>query len=113
MLDLFAGASFNQEFFSTDITRRSAELLVGNEFAYKLAENIAFKERLVIFPNMSELGEFRGTLDTSLLTKLNNWLGWQITVSDRYLSNPLFGIKKNDLLLTTGLRLTFGRESVK
>lgn len=113
MLDLFAGASFNQEFFSTDITRRTAEVLVGNEFAYKLAENIAFRERLVIFPNMSELGEFRGTADASLITKLNKWLSWQITASDRYLSNPLPGVEKNDLLLTTGLRLTFGRESVK
>jgi len=62
---------------------------------------------------MSELGQYRGQFDTSMLTKLSTWLGWQITLSDRYLSNPLPGIKKNDLLLTTGLRLTFGRERGK
>lgn len=112
-LDLFGGASFNQEFFSNDITRRTAEVLIGDELAYKMASNVVFNERLVIFPNVSELGELRGQFDTSLLTKLSNWLGWQITVSDRYLSNPLPGIKKNDLLLTTGLRLTFGRERAK
>jgi putative salt-induced outer membrane protein len=71
---------------------------------------VALKERLVLFPNVSDVGQFRGALDTSLLTRLSNWLGWQITLSDRYLSNPLPGIKKNDLLLTTGLRLAFGRE---
>lgn len=112
MLDLFGGASFNQEFFTNDITRRTAEVLVGNELSYKLTGNVVFKERLAIYPNVSDLGEFRGQFDTSLLTKLNNWLGWQITLSDRYLSNPLPGIQKNDLLMTTGLRLTFGRESV-
>jgi putative salt-induced outer membrane protein YdiY len=111
MLDLFAGASFNQEFFSNDITRRSAEVLVGNELSYELSGNVVFKERLAIYPNVSDLGAYRGQFDTSLLTKLNNWLGWQITLSDRYLSDPLPGIKKNDLLMTTGLRLTFGRES--
>jgi putative salt-induced outer membrane protein YdiY len=110
LLDLFAGAAFNQEFFSTDITRRTAEVLIGNELSYKLSDNLALKERLVLFPNVSDVGQFRGALDTSLLTRLSNWLGWQITLSDRYLSNPLPGIKKNDLLLTTGLRLAFGRE---
>ena len=113
MLDLFGGASFNQEFFSTDITRRSAEILVGNEFSYKMANNVLLNERLTIYPNMSELGQYRGQFDTSMLTKLSTWLGWQITLSDRYLSNPLPGIKKNDLLLTTGLRVTFGRERGK
>lgn len=42
-------------------------------------------------------------------TKLKNWLGWQISFSDRYLSNPPALLKGNDLLLTTGLRLNFGK----
>jgi hypothetical protein len=40
---------------------------------------------------------------------LKNWLSWQITFSDRFLSDPLPGLKNNDLLLSTGVRLTFGR----
>jgi hypothetical protein len=32
-----------------------------------------------------------------------------LTISDRYLSNPLPGKKTNDILLTTGLRLTFAK----
>jgi putative salt-induced outer membrane protein YdiY len=111
-LDLFGGGSFNQEFFSTGLTRRVAEVLVGDDLSYKFSGNVALAEKLVLYPNLSDLGQFRGQFDTALLTKLNKWLGWQITLSDRYLSNPLPGIKKNDLLLTTGLRLTFGRESM-
>jgi hypothetical protein len=37
-------------------------------------------------------------------------LSWQITFSDIYISNPLAGLKGNDLLLSTGLRLTFGKQ---
>ena len=42
---------------------------------------------------------------TPVLTKL---LRWQTALNDYYLSNPAPGKKTNDLLLSTGLRLTFG-----
>jgi hypothetical protein len=45
---------------------------------------------------------------TAADTKLKKWLSWQITLSDRFHSDPLPGLKKNDLLLTTGVRVTFG-----
>lgn len=35
-------------------------------------------------------------------TKLKAWLSWQVTYSDRNLSDPLPGLKKNDVLLSTG-----------
>jgi hypothetical protein len=35
-------------------------------------------------------------------------LSWQTSFNDYYLSNPAPGKKTNDLLLSTGLRLTFG-----
>ena len=54
-------------------------------------------------------GSYRYQFDTSAATKLKNWLSWQITFSDRFLSDPLPGLKQNDLLLSTGVRLTFGR----
>ena len=49
----------------------------------------------------------RVSLDSSAAHKLSNWLSWQATLSNRYLSNPPGGREKNDLLFTTGLRLTF------
>jgi putative salt-induced outer membrane protein len=58
---------------------------------------------------VSDTGSYRFQFDATAATKLKAWLGWQITYSDRYLSNPLPGLKKNDVLLSTGLRLTFGK----
>src|SRR5580704_10907306 len=88
--DVFAGGSFDQEFFGAipatattpavaALTRKSGEVVLGEE------------------------------LDATAATKLKNWLSWQATYSDRFLSDPLPGLKKNDLLLSTGLRLTFGK----
>ncbi len=111
--DVFGGGSYNQEFFSDDITRRSAEVVVGEEFEAKLNDRLTFSQRLAFYPNMSETGEYRVQFDTALVTQLYRWIGWQISLSDRFLSNPIPGIRKNDLLLTTGLRFNVGRENLR
>jgi putative salt-induced outer membrane protein len=107
--DLFGGGSFNREYFSTGLRRNSGEILIGQELSHKLSSRVSLKERAVIFHNLNETGEYRLNIDASALTKLNQWLGWHVTLSDRFLSNPVPGAKKNGLLLTTGIRLTFER----
>jgi hypothetical protein len=42
-----------------------------------------------------------------MITKLTNGFSWQTAVSDRYLTNPP-GAKSNDVILSTGLNVTFG-----
>jgi len=108
-VDFFGGGSLNKEYFSTGLNRTSGEALVGEEITYKLSSRTSLKEKTVFFPNMSETGEFRLNFDTSAVMALKTWLGWQITFSDRYLSDPVIGAKSNDVLLSTGLRLTFGK----
>jgi hypothetical protein len=62
-----------------------------------------------MFPNLTDTGEYRVNFDLGAVTTIKKWLGWQVTASDRFLSNPLFGRQRNDLLLSTGLRLSFAR----
>jgi putative salt-induced outer membrane protein YdiY len=107
-LDLFAGGSFNREKFSTGLRRNSVEALFGEELSYKMSETTSLSQRAVVFPNLSDFGKYRFAFDLTGVTKLTRQLGLQATISDRYQSNPLPGVKKNDLLLTTGIRLTFG-----
>jgi hypothetical protein len=111
-LDLFAGGSFNQENFSSAPTRRSGEIIVGEDLSHRLSGSTTLTQRLMLFPNLSEAGEFRVAFDLTAVTALSRWLSWQLTLSDRYVSNPIPGIKKNDLLFTTGIRLTFGRKGL-
>ncbi len=108
-IDVFGGGSLNKEYFSTGLNRTSGEALVGEEIAFKLSNRTTLKEKTVFFPNVSETGEYRLNFDASAVTAIKTWLGWQITFSDRYLSNPVIGAKSNDVLLSTGLRLTFGK----
>ena len=35
-------------------------------------------------------------------------INWQVTLSDRYVSNPQPGIESNDFLFITGINVTFG-----
>jgi hypothetical protein len=122
--DVFGGGSFNQEYFASytianpapppvllfepSQSRHSAEIVAGESLSTKLGPRTTVSEQLSFFPNLSSTGEYRVTFDANAVTKLKTWLGWQITFSDRYISDPPFGLKGNDLLLTTGLRLTFG-----
>jgi hypothetical protein len=105
---LIGGGTFNKEFFSTKEDRSSGEILLGQEFTHKFSGRTTLTERFEILPNLTRSKQYRLVLDATVLTQLNTWLGWNITVSNRYVSDPFPGIKKNDLLLSTGITLTFG-----
>jgi hypothetical protein len=125
--DVFGGGSFNQEYFGSYVTenpapppatiavasesRHSGEVLVGETLSTKLGPRTTISEQLTFFPNLSSTGDYRVTFDASATTKINSWLGWQVTFSDRYITNPPLGLKGNDLLLSTGLRVTFGKRT--
>ena len=82
-------------------------LTLGEEFTHKLGKSTVLTEKLYLYPNLSETGEYRGTFDLGWVTKINKWLGWQNTFNDIYVSNPPEGLKQNDVVLTTGLNFTF------
>jgi putative salt-induced outer membrane protein YdiY len=108
-LDLLGGLDWNREIFKGDENDRSSlEAQLGETFSHQFNSRLSLKEQLFIFPNLTNGGEFRVNFDTSLVTAITRRIGWQLTVSDRYLSNPPTGFKKNDLLLTTGLNLKLG-----
>jgi hypothetical protein len=111
---VLAGISYNRETYATplasgDKTRQSAEVYWGNDFAWKLNGTTSLKQGFRMFNNLSNTGEYRMNFDLGTETKLRKWLSWQVTFSDRYLTNPSPGRKTNDLLITSGVRLTFAQ----
>lgn len=123
--DVSGGASYNQEYFSAysittttapptttffpSSTMRNAEAILGEELDTKLGARTTFSENFNYYPGFGGDSGHRFTFNASGATKMNNWLAWQVTFNDNYLSNPPFGIKSNDLLLSTGLRVTVGK----
>lgn len=108
-LSLVGGADYNHSSFSTPLTRSSAEAYWGDDYTLKLAGASSFMQSFRMFNNLSDTGSYRLNLDAGLATKLKKWLNWNVSLSDRYLSNPAPGRKTNDWLYTTGLGLSFGR----
>ena len=109
VLDLLGGASLNREFFSSGLRRTSGEALLGNELVHKISPATSLRQKFVLFPNLTNTGSYRINFDASAVTALRKWLGWHLTLSDRFLSNPVAGRRKNDILFTTGIRLTFAK----
>jgi len=118
--DLFAGGDYDQDYFGAiagtattpakaAVTRKNGEIDLGETFNAKINNRTTVTEQLSLYPNVSDTGTYRFQFDATAATKLKSWLSWQVTYSDRYLSDPLASLKKNDLILSTGVRLTFGK----
>ena len=108
-LDLLAGLDVSREFFEgNDNDRTSLEAQLGQTLDHRLTPRLHLTEQLFFFPNLSEGGEYRINFDAGLVADVTRRIGWQVTLSDRYLSNPPGGFKQNDLLLTTGLKVKLG-----
>lgn len=117
ILDLSLGASMDKEFFSatpetpagTNLDPTYAEILLGEDFTHKFTKTFSMHEDLVFYPNVSSVGNYRLNFDIAAVASIKKWMSFQISASDRYLSNPLVGHKTNDILFTTGLRFVFAK----
>lgn len=107
--DLTTGVTNNYENFSTGVKRNSAEFLLGEELKFRLNSRVRLSERAVVYPNISRMGDVRALFDSSLQTDINSWLGWHLTIGNRFNSRPVDRTKKNDFLLSTGIRISFGK----
>ncbi len=122
-LDLLAGVNYTHETYSNGpvvlpvtvppvytsygVTHRFIALTLGEELAHKFGKSTVVTEKLYLYPDMSDTGEYRAAFDLGTVTKISKWLGWQNQFTDIYISNPPLGTKKNDLILTTGLNFSF------
>ena len=107
-LDFLGGVNYDHESYDT-LSRNLVALTIGEELMHKLGKSTTLNQKLYFFPDLNSTGDYRGTFDFGTVTKLNKVLGWQMTFSDIYVTNPPAGKKQNDVIFTTGLNLTFGQ----
>ncbi|HKM66940.1 MAG TPA: DUF481 domain-containing protein [Candidatus Acidoferrum sp.] len=123
--DVFGGITYDRDSFGSyqvgnptpppafnvipSSVQNSAEALIGEEFDKKLSKRSTIMERFSFYPNLSHTGDYRFQLDSNIATQVKSWLSWQVTLSDHYISYPPVTLKPNDLLLSTGLRVTWGK----
>jgi putative salt-induced outer membrane protein YdiY len=111
-LDFLGGLNYTKEDYTTS-NRNFAALSLGEELSRKLGASTLLTQKLYFFPDLSDTGEYRATFNLGTVTKLGKWLGWQNAFGDIYVTNPPVQpagtpqLKKNDIILTTGLNVSF------
>lgn len=106
-LDFLGGLNYTHESY-TAFTRNFAALTIGEDLTHKIGKSTVLTQDLNFFPDLNNTGEYRATFDFGTVTKLTHRLGWQNSFSDIYVTNPPAGKRQNDLVLTTGLNISFG-----
>jgi len=109
-LSFQGGADYEHESFMSNIGRNSAEVNFGDNFSYKLGAGTSVTQSFFIYPNLSYTGQYRFLLNLSAVTAIKTWLGFHISLTDDYLSNPVLGRLSNDLILSTGFQLAFAQK---
>lgn len=107
--DLLGGGAYNYSRFNTPLIRKTGEFYWGDDFTYKLNAATSLFQTYRMFNDLKSPGTYRINFDLGASTKFSKWLVWNVSISDRYLTNPAPGRKTNDLLYTTGLGITFAR----
>ena len=108
-LAISGGGDYERENFTNNLTRNSGEANFGEDLVYKLSSATNVTQAFRFFPNLTYTGEYRANFDLSGVTAIKKWLGWHLSASDRLVSNPVFGRQRNDLIVSTGFHLTFGK----
>lgn len=107
-LDFLGGLNYTRESYTT-LHRNLVALTLGEELMHKLGKSTVLNQKLYLFPDLNSAGDFRGTFDFASVTKINKRFGWQNSFADVYVTNPPVGKKQNDVILTTGLNVSFGQ----
>jgi putative salt-induced outer membrane protein len=121
ILDFLGGVNYTHETYSNGTlispgvytsygtTNRFVALTLGEELNQKLGKSTVVTQNVDFYPDLQQTGEYRFTFNLGTVTKLNKWFGWQNQFGDIYVSNPPTGSKKNDVIFTTGLNVSFTR----
>jgi putative salt-induced outer membrane protein YdiY len=114
-LDLAAGFSLDHESYNENLapagsapymTRNTGEVYWGDDLIFKINKGSIFTQSFRMFNNISDTGQYRVNFNLGTVTKISKWLSWQMTASDNYITDPAPGRKTNDLLISSGIRLT-------
>ena len=108
-LDFDAGIDYMRENFLNGLNRNSAEANFGDNLFYKVSKATTVTQAMRLFTNLSDTGSYRLNFDLGANTVLKKWLGWHVTASDRFISNPVQDRQRNDLLISTGFRLSLAK----
>jgi len=110
--DFLAGGNYTRENYGNGVgiavDRSLGGITLGENFMHKFGKSTTFTEVFYFYPDLSDTSQYRFSLDAAAVTKINKWLGWQSSLTDRYVTNPpIAGTKSNDVIFSTGINVSF------
>ncbi len=84
-----------------------ATLIAGEESVHKFGQSTTARQRLVVFPNLGNRGEYRAQWDAGIAVPASQSMNLTAGVSLRFNSDPGPGFKRADTLFTTGISIKF------
>lgn len=121
-LDFLGGVNYTHETYSNGplivgsvppaytsygVTNRYVALTLGDALTQNVGKSTVVTQSFNFYPDLQQTGQYRGTFNLGTVTKISKWLGWQNQFGDIYVSNPPVSAKKNDVIFTTGLNVSF------
>jgi putative salt-induced outer membrane protein YdiY len=121
-LDLLGGFGYTRESYYNGTVNNLASATLGDEFVYKITKTTTFTQNLYYFPSLnqpvyvpgpgqSHPSNYRVNFTAGIATKLNGWMTANANFLDQYVSQPVPGNNKNNVVLTTGIGFTFGKSA--
>ncbi|MEJ2697241.1 MAG: DUF481 domain-containing protein [Candidatus Sulfobium sp.] len=106
-LSVEAGVSYVNESRKEGEDKDYLTVRLGTDFQYKIAEFLAFSDRLILYPRLDYVGEYILRNDAALSAPVGS--GWALkleNIIDRD-SNPPSGVQKTDVQWLLGMQYSF------
>jgi putative salt-induced outer membrane protein YdiY len=106
-LQFLGGVTYVREAFQDTPVRRNAEALVGEKLSWQISDDINFENYLNFYPNLTDPGEYRVDSTSTFGIRMSSRLSFNTTFANHFLTHPLPGRQRNEVVLTTGLGFNF------
>jgi putative salt-induced outer membrane protein YdiY len=117
--DVLAGLNYTRQTYGAvagsttptpSVQRNLIGATIGENYKHQFGAATTISEDFTFYPDLSDAGQYNFALDSAVNTKISKSFGWQVTFSDRYVSNPpIANTKSNDVIFATGLTVSFGQ----
>jgi len=108
-LDILTGLAWNRA-WQVGENKNTPEFLTASSFKHRFSNRFKIQQTFTFYQDITAITKYRFIYDTSFTADITKRIGWNISVGDRYNNFPIGDAKKNDFLVTTGIKWSFGRK---
>jgi putative salt-induced outer membrane protein YdiY len=109
--DVFGGLGWSYDRYVDPVTVAGAvrdhyqrwEPVIGEESTHRISTTTTLRQRLALYPNATDTGEFRATFEAGIAVAMTDTLSLNATLNVRYNSDPGLGVRTTDSLFVTGI----------